>query len=133
MAIRSGTDGEDSRAAGGGAAVGFAAKALEEKAPVELRSDFSRLVDLEAALGFRFEARCFAIAVGCGGYERERERELGGGLSVWCLVGEGEFPDGAFFLFGVPLYRLTASSADRRRRNNPAKHETEKPEGRLNL
>lgn len=61
-AIRSGTVGEGSGTGSG--AVGFAAKALEEKEPVELRRDFSRFVDLEAALDFRFEARCFAIAVG---------------------------------------------------------------------
>lgn len=63
-AIRSGTVGEGSGTGSG--AVGFAAKALEEKEPVELRSDFPRFVDLEAALDFRAEERCFAIAAGGG-------------------------------------------------------------------
>lgn len=55
-AISSGTVGS-----GSGADSGFEANALEEKAPVELRSDFSRLVDLEAEFDFRWEVRCFAI------------------------------------------------------------------------
>lgn len=68
---------------GSGAGSGFGAKALEEKAPVELRSDFSRLFDLEAEFDFRCEARCFAIVAG--------ETLLGGCL--FC----GEFPGATFF------------------------------------